>query len=1055
MVTISNTPPPLPLVYDFTDGTAGVAPMGWTETAFPAASDWLVADVPLASDNRALRNTTTATSRHVLRANAIPDTASVQEVVVRMRFADADTRGSGVILRHRMNGNLESGYVAYFRPVTDRVEINSFNNGVWGYISDVAFPNDPAAWYWLRFRAEGTQLRLRVWADGTPEPATWSREVNNALLATGSAGLYAYEPNTLDYDYVAFALTGGTAPLPPVGPPPPPPTLTAIVLTPATVSVNTGATAQFTVTGVLSDGNSSSPAATFAATGGSIDNNGVFTAGSTAGSFAVIATSVDNPALADTSVVTITAAPTLAQITLTPATASLDTAATLQFNVTGQMSDGSTVTPAVNYTATGGSITAGGLYTAGPSGGSYTVVATSTLNPALSDTSFLTINVPPPPPPPGSGTFTEPFVAGVSGTLPGGWTETSVPANSNWTLFDDATASDGRVLRDVVSVAGRHILRYDAVPDTTTVQEVLVKLRFADADGRGPGVTLRHRMNGSLESAYVAYFRPNNDVVEVNAFNNGAWSFIGSFAFPNNPGGWYWLRFRAEGTSLRVRAWADGAAEPATWLGQYTNALLTSGSAGLYTYEPNTVDYDWYSFAGQGLTAPSAPVGPPPSPLSSVALTPATTSVAAGATAQFQVSGTHADGSTSVPAVTYGATGGTITSTGLFTAGNTAGTFVVVATSVADPAISDTSAVTVTVPPPPTLTALSLTPVTASANTNSTIQFAVSGQLSNGSTVVPSVNYTATGGSISGSGLYSAGTLAGTYQVIATSTDNPALADTAVVTLTDPPPAGANQWFTDFSQGTVGSPMPDMRKMRSGLNWAFNAIVRDDATAPGHKVLRLEGPNPGSNGSSRPHAWLLVPVAGEQEVVVKLRTANTTQASGGPYLSGSVSDDGVLINEYGARLVSGRLQLWNYRNGAFNRIETNAPLWVANQWMWIRMRLTATNITVKYWADGTAEPASWTLTQVRNFGSNGAGLTIPPGHAGVYMNTVSSGVEFGALGAAINGATAPTSGPVSMGALPNVDTSGGIYSSSFATETPGQVPAGWAPANVTSNVTWT
>jgi hypothetical protein len=70
------------------------------------------------------------------------------------------------------------------------------------------------------------------------------------------------------------------------------------------------------------------------------------------------------------------------------------------------------------------------------------------------------------------------------------------------------------------------------------------------------------------------------------------------------------------------------------------------------------------------------------------------------------------------------------------------------------------------------------------------------------------------------------------------------------------------------------------------------------------------------------------------------------------------------------------------------------------------------------------------------------------------MNTVGSGVEFGAIGAAINGATAPMSGPVTMGTLPPVNMAGSLYTSSFASDVVGQTPAGWTPTGVTSNVTW-
>ncbi|MBK8793386.1 MAG: M4 family metallopeptidase [Holophaga sp.] len=80
-----------------------------------------------------------------------------------------------------------------------------------------------------------------------------------------------------------------------------------------------------------------------------------------------------------------------------------------------------------------------------------------------------------------------------------------------------------------------------------------------------------------------------------------------------------------------------------------------------------------------------------------VAITPTTASVQTGATYQFTASVT---GNTNT-SVTWTATGGTVSSTGLFTAPATTGTYTVKATSVADATKSASAAVTVTSTPPP------------------------------------------------------------------------------------------------------------------------------------------------------------------------------------------------------------------------------------------------------------------------------------------------------------------------------------------------------------------
>src|SRR5690349_526010 len=156
----------------------------------------------------------------------------------------------------------------------------------------------------------------------------------------------------------------------------PTPTLRAVVLTPTSASLPTGGTKTFLAVGLMSDSTTKSIPVRYTATGGAITNGGTYTAGGTAGTYRVVATDTSG-SLADTASVTIAApAPTLTAVQLTPATASVQTGGTQQFAASGKMSDGSSTTIAVVYSATGGSISSGGNYTAGQVAGTYRVVAT-------------------------------------------------------------------------------------------------------------------------------------------------------------------------------------------------------------------------------------------------------------------------------------------------------------------------------------------------------------------------------------------------------------------------------------------------------------------------------------------------------------------------------------------------------------------------------------------------------------------------------------------------------------------------------------------------------
>ena len=164
-----------------------------------------------------------------------------------------------------------------------------------------------------------------------------------------------------------------------------------------------------------------------------------------------------------------------------------------------------------------------------------------------------------------------------------------------------------------------------------------------------------------------------------------------------------------------------------------------------------------------------------------VLVTPDGRTVQAGGTVQFQAAGVMSDGDTAAVGVDWSATGGTITEAGLFTAGQTAGVFRVIARAANGEA--DTVGVTVTAPSPnPTLIAVVVTPASTTVAVGSTVQFAAVGQLSNGGTQAVNVAWNATGGIVSATGSYTAGGLPGSYVVVATGPGG--LADTAAVTIT-------------------------------------------------------------------------------------------------------------------------------------------------------------------------------------------------------------------------------------------------------------------------------
>ncbi len=87
----------------------------------------------------------------------------------------------------------------------------------------------------------------------------------------------------------------------------------------------------------------------------------------------------------------------LVQLTLSPAAATVAPGGQVQYLVTGKLLDGTVVTPVAAYVTIGGTITTGGLFTAGLTAGTDTVIATQSGGPVGSppcctDTSVVTVS---------------------------------------------------------------------------------------------------------------------------------------------------------------------------------------------------------------------------------------------------------------------------------------------------------------------------------------------------------------------------------------------------------------------------------------------------------------------------------------------------------------------------------------------------------------------------------------------------------------------------------------------------------------------------------------
>jgi hypothetical protein len=243
-----------------------------------------------------------------------------------------------------------------------------------------------------------------------------------------------------------------------------------------------------------------------------------------------------------------------------------------------------------------------------------------------------------------------------------------------------------------------------------------------------------------------------------------------------------------------------------TWSVVAGGGTITAGGAftagntlGVFTNTVEAVSGGITAFATVTVTA---------GPLATIKVTPVSANLAFNGTQQFAATGADAAGNAVVitPAWTVVASGGAISATGLFTAGTVAGTYsnTVKATS---GTISGLASVVVSaVGGGGVLATITVLPNPVSMQISTTQQFTASGKdaLGNPFTITPIWSVVNGGGTITASGLFTAGTVAGlfTNTIQATSGTISGLA-TVTTTTTVTPPAGAANLGTAALNGIM------------------------------------------------------------------------------------------------------------------------------------------------------------------------------------------------------------------------------------------------------------
>jgi hypothetical protein len=228
-----------------------------------------------------------------------------------------------------------------------------------------------------------------TWSDGTTKsaPTIWLTNggaitTDGLYLAPSTTGTYmvvgySKESGIRDTTSVAVGLSSSTTK-----------TVKSVSITPSLKTLSPGQAQQFSAEVTYSDGSKGTGGVTWTAAGGSMTSAGLYTAGSTTGTYRIIGQASGSTAK-DTSSVTISTAK-VTKLVLSPGTISLAPGGSQQFSASATWSDGVSRPVTLSYTAAGGTVSSTGLYQAGTTAGSYWVKVTCS-GCSVADTSSVSI----------------------------------------------------------------------------------------------------------------------------------------------------------------------------------------------------------------------------------------------------------------------------------------------------------------------------------------------------------------------------------------------------------------------------------------------------------------------------------------------------------------------------------------------------------------------------------------------------------------------------------------------------------------------------------------
>lgn len=197
----------------FGSDTTGAQPAGWTEQWDGANSTWAVQVAAEVPTGKLLRHTATANGKRLLSWDTLDADANRATVEVLFKFKSSSTSGSQGLAAVRGSGaaGAENGY--WITQTSTQIQLRKYVAGVDSQIAAASFAFTANTRYYVRFQANGTALKVKIWAVTATEPGTWNIDTTDASIA--AAGWIGFAASTStgnkDWDFISVGTNGDTA----------------------------------------------------------------------------------------------------------------------------------------------------------------------------------------------------------------------------------------------------------------------------------------------------------------------------------------------------------------------------------------------------------------------------------------------------------------------------------------------------------------------------------------------------------------------------------------------------------------------------------------------------------------------------------------------------------------------------------------------------------------------------------------------------------------------------------------------------------------------------